>query len=143
MNQTSAEIDYLIDRFVDVVNTGSREPVDPDDTPPSVLVGEPNEYDNYNWRIKPLASIDWVEPLEKRLGFRIPAVYRSLIARYIFPAFEFGDIFFFANTPEGTAFFEFRDRLFADPRCPQSCWTAAMFNSAVRGCITTNPSASI
>ena len=32
MNQTSAEIDYLIDRFVDVVNTGSREPVDPDDT---------------------------------------------------------------------------------------------------------------
>lgn len=110
------DIDYLIDRFVDAVNSGQRERVDREDAPRSVFVGEPNEYGSYDWRVKAWAAIDWIEPLERRLGFRIPGAYRSLVTRYIFPAFEFGELFFFANTPEGTAFHEFRERLFADPK---------------------------
>jgi len=110
------EIDCLIDRFVDAVNTGERESVDPEGTPPSVRLGEPSAYDDYDWCIKPFAATEWIEPLEERLGFQIPAVFRSLVGRYVFPAFEFGGLFFFANTPEGTAFHEFRTRLFPDPR---------------------------
>jgi hypothetical protein len=131
----STDVDYLIDRFVDAVNTGIREPVDPENTPPSVFVGEPNEYDNYDWRIKPLAAIDWIEPLEERLGFRIPAVYRSLIARYVFPAFEFGDVFFFGNMPEGTAHYEFRERLFLD-ECMSAKLLAAGYLQFANPCET-------
>lgn len=112
MSQT--EIDYLIDGFVDAINSGWRERVDAEDTPPSVFVGEPNEYGTCDWRVKPYAVVDWIEPLEQRLGFQIPTVFRSLVTRYIFPAFEFGGISFFANTPEGTAHYEFRRRLFLD-----------------------------
>lgn len=112
-NPTNSEIDILIDRFVNAVNTGTREPVDPEETPPSVFVGEPNEYGEYDWSIKPFVSV-WIENLEERLGFQIPAAYRSMVTRYIFPAFEFRDVFFFANTPEGTAFREFRDRVYLD-----------------------------
>lgn len=111
---SQSEIDYLIDCFVDTVNTSSREPVYEPDTPPSVFLGEPEDDGSCDWRIKPLVAIDWVETLEARLPFRIPAVYHSLVARYIFPAFELGDIYFFANTPEGTAFHEFRARIFLD-----------------------------
>lgn len=112
----STEIDYLIDRFVDAINTGSREPVYPETTttPPSVFVCRPNEYGSYDWRIQPCPDIDWIEPLEAKLPFGLPLVYRSLVSRYIYPAFGYGDLFFFANTPEGTAFHEFRVRLFLD-----------------------------
>jgi hypothetical protein len=114
--EKARDIDSLVDRFVAAVNAGYRDPVilDIDQTPPSVLVGEPDEYDAYDWAIKPYAPIDWVEAMEARLPRRFPAVYRSLITRYIFPSFDAGGVWFFANTPEGTEYSELRTRIF-DP----------------------------
>ncbi len=111
------DIDTLVDIFIAKVNAGYREPIAIDiyETPPSVLVGEPDEYSYCDWMIKPFANEDWVEPLEQKLGHRFPIAYRSLITRYIFPGFEAGDIFFFGNTPEGTDYFELRKRIFCDP----------------------------
>lgn len=108
------DIDKLIDQFVDGVNFGPRCPVNAEDNPPSVLIGEPDEFKESDWRIKPYSENTWIEPLESQLPFKIPAVYRSLVTRYIFPAFEFGPIFFYANTPEGSAYFEFRNKLFQE-----------------------------
>lgn len=49
----------------------------------------------------------------------LPYALRSLVSRYIFPAFDALGICFFANTPEGTDFAEFRTRLFSDKTlCP-------------------------
>ena len=107
-------IDQIVDQFVERVNTSYREPVQISDTPPSVLHGAPDEYGFSDWRIKPFSNVDWVESLEKKLDKVLPYSYRSLVSRYIFPAFEAAKLFFFANTPEGTDYYEFRTRLFND-----------------------------
>jgi len=110
------DIDNLVDRFVEKVNTGYREPIfiAIDKTPPSVLVGDTGDFGESDWMIKPYANVDWVEPLEQRTGHEFPLAYRSLITRYIFPRFEAGNILFFANTPEGTDCYELRERIFCD-----------------------------
>lgn len=110
------EIDRLVDRFVAKVNSGHREPIMTEiyPTPSSVLVGGPDEHDEYDWMIKPYTNADWVEPLEQRLGYRFPVAYRSLITRYIYPGFEYGNVLFFGNTPEGTDYYELRERIFND-----------------------------
>jgi len=124
--------DCLIDRFVEKVNTGYREPIilDIDDTPPSVLVGEPDESGCIDWMIKPYTNVDWIEPLEEKLGHKLPIAYRSLLTRYIFPAFEFSDLWFFANTPEGTDYYELRDRIFCDEALFKSLWPAGFIQFA-------------
>lgn len=110
-------IDALVDDFVAKVNAGYRESVNIHvyETSPSVLVGEPDDFGFSDWMIEPYDNIDWVDPLEQRLGSRFPITYRSLITRYIFPGFEIKDIFFFSNTPEGKDYFELRNRIFCDP----------------------------
>lgn len=110
------EIDALVDIFVAKVNSGQREPIVIDiyETPASVLEGEPDEFFNSDWAVKPYNGVDWVEPLEKRLGCSLPAAYKSLVSRYIFPGFEAGGILFFGNTPEGTEYYELRERIFKD-----------------------------
>ena len=106
-------VDSLVDRFVAAVNVGHREPVNTEveGVPPSVLIGEPDEHGFCDGAIKPYAPVTWIEPLERRLGYTLPDLFRSLVTRYIFPAFEAGDVFFFAHTPEGTKFKEFRTRV--------------------------------
>jgi hypothetical protein len=106
------DIDHTIDLFVDCVNSDYREPILRSDSPASVLVGEPCTDGFSDWRIKPFETADWIDPLEKRIGFRFPALYRSLVTRYIFPSFETpkAGIFLFGNTPEGTDLHELRDR---------------------------------
>ena len=109
-------VDQLVDRFVAAINTRHREPVNVelDETPPSVLVGDPDEDGWCDWAIKPYAAIDWIEPVQQRLGHSFPAVFRSLVTRYIFPGFEAGEVFFFANTPEGPESRELRKRAFSE-----------------------------
>jgi hypothetical protein len=114
--EKAASIDQLVDRFVAAVNAGHREPasVEFDGIPPSVRVAELDEPGWYDWAIKPYAPIDWIDSVERRLPRRFPTVYRSLVARYIFPSFEAGDVAFLGNTPEGTDYYELRDRIFSD-----------------------------
>jgi hypothetical protein len=52
--------------------------------------------------------------MEAKQGCRFPLVYRSLITRYIFPAFEAAELRFFANTPEGIDSHELRTRIDPD-----------------------------
>jgi hypothetical protein len=112
----SEEINILVDRFVEKVNAGYRDPISVDiyETPPSVLVGEPDDFNFQDWLIRPYSNVDWVYPLEEKLGHGFPLAYRSLVSRYIFPGFEAGDIMFYGNTPEGTEYFELRNRIFCD-----------------------------
>jgi len=107
--------DSLFDEFVRYVNRSEREPVMASDSPGSVLVGEPNELGFSDWKIRLFPNVTWVAELEERLPARYPAAYRSLISRYIYPGFQGGGIFFFANTPEGTDWLELRTRTFNDP----------------------------
>lgn len=111
----TADIDRLVDQFAAAVNAGHRNHVSADvyDIPQSVLFGDPDEYGQYDWAIRPYAPIDWIEPIEQRLPRRFPAVYRSLVTRYTFPNFEVGGVHFFANTPEGTAYYELRRLIFS------------------------------
>jgi hypothetical protein len=110
----SALMDNLVDDFVSAVNAAPREPVALSTSPPSVYAGSVDETGFRDWRIKAYSAVDWVDPLESCLHRNLPALYRSLVTRYIFPAFEIGDTLFFANTPEGTDFHELRTRIFSD-----------------------------
>lgn len=112
--KTALKVDALIDRFVDTINRLPREPGDDDEIPPSVR-GRANEWGDFDWQIKPWSGIDWIEPVEEKLGRILPPSYRSLVTRYAFPAFEAGPVQLSGNTPEGV-YFEFRERLFADPK---------------------------
>ena len=45
-----------------------------------------------------LESAPWIDALETKLPRRLPASFRSLVTRYVFPRFEAGGLHFFANT---------------------------------------------
>ncbi len=102
--QKPLQMDELIDRFVETINRLPREPGFEEDVPPSVR-GEPDDPEAwhvcYDWRITPWPIIDWIEPMEHPLGLMLPSSFRSLVTRYVFPRFEAGPFWFFANTPEG------------------------------------------
>lgn len=109
--------DRLIDRFVTHINTHPRERLSEFDVPPSVLKGEPDAHGYDDWAIRPYQTIDWIEPLERRLPFRLPHLYRSLVTRYIFPSFcvnlsDSCELQLLANTPEGDADHEMRKSMF-------------------------------
>lgn len=117
--KTALKVDSLIDRFVDTINRWHREPGFADEIPPSVRgesVDPPGEqHPAYDWSITPWPSVDWIEEVEERSGLILPPSYRSLVTRYIFPAFEAGPLQLSGNTPEGIELYEFRERVFADP----------------------------
>jgi hypothetical protein len=64
----ASHLDEFVVRFVAAVNTGYRErvAVEIHDVPPSVLVGGPDEYGEYEWAIRPRAAVDWVDAMEER-----------------------------------------------------------------------------
>ena len=117
--KTTEDIDRLINCFVEQVNMSHREPVSVDESPASVLVGVPDDCGNSDWLIKPYSDTYWITDLEKQLNMSLPYALRSLVSRYIFPAFDALGICFFANTPEGMDRHEFRTKLFDDQAlCP-------------------------
>ncbi|HEY3268424.1 MAG TPA: SMI1/KNR4 family protein [Armatimonadota bacterium] len=101
------DADELIDRFVETINRLPREP-DVEDQIPASVRGEPDDAEGwYDWSIRPLPTIDWIEPMERRIGIEFPPAFRSLVTRYVFPCFDAGPIALAANTPEGV-FWELR-----------------------------------
>jgi hypothetical protein len=123
--------EQLIDRFVETINRLPREPGSAEDIPPSVRGETDREvglalYDWqsrawsdsgliwYDWQIRAWPDIDWIAPVERAVGATLPRSYRSLVTRYVFPAFDTDTLSLSANTPEGT-FREFRKRVFGDP----------------------------
>ena len=106
-----ARVDAAIDRFVETVNDARIEPGDTDEIPPSVAAGGVDEFGLLPWKIQPIVDTPWIAEVQSGLPSPLPPSYRSLIARYAFPAFEIDRVFLFANTPEGTTPFELRAKL--------------------------------
>ncbi len=84
----------------------------------------------WDWHIKATDRIDWIEPLEARLGIRFPLSFRSLVTRYEFPAFEVGPLFLLANTSVGV-YDELRDRIFRDEILSQCLLSSGLIQFAV------------
>ncbi len=93
-----ATIDSLIDRFVAKINDQPRRRIRAEDLPPELRQGAPEFGLYYHWRIQPFANTQWIRAVEAILERPLPAAYRSLVTRYVFPAFECGPLLLLANT---------------------------------------------
>jgi hypothetical protein len=118
-----SDLDQLIDRFVEVLNSRPLEPLPSSEVPNELRTdqlsdklqgGERSSADWVNWQIRPAASNPWVTALEQRIPYPFPKLHSSLITRYRFAEMEVGSIMFFANTGQDV-FHELRNRMFADP----------------------------
>jgi hypothetical protein len=98
---TRKSLDKLVDQFVARVNAGPRERLWCDDVPDRLRIGTPDDLGQTDWQIV-AAECAWLASMEENLPGPLPPSYRSLVARYVFPAFELGDVLLFANTGEQT-----------------------------------------
>jgi hypothetical protein len=97
-----SDVDALIDGFVQVLNRKPFVSVLGDQVPKELRTGKLSAGGDPMWSIT-AASNPWVTGLEDRLPFRLPKLYRSLIARYRYDEFEIGPILFLANIEEQCA----------------------------------------
>ena len=105
------KVEKQIENFVAQINAASRAPIPYTDIPLSVrTTPADSEKWSWNWEIK-AGENPWILPLQNRPK-RWPRAFESLFSRFIFPAFEWRDLEFFANTPEGAARREFRREIF-------------------------------
>jgi hypothetical protein len=86
---------------VDRANGSERERLAEDEVPEGLRVGPPDALGAYDWRIVPASTCPWVTALEGRLPGSLPPSFRSLVRRYLFPAFQISDVRLFANTGAG------------------------------------------
>jgi hypothetical protein len=114
----SQELASLVDAFVEKVHMRRRHRLPLEEVPPFLRQPSPDESDDdgisTDWRIVRVDNAAAIGSVEGRMGRSFPASFRSLIARYCFPAFECGPLLLFGNTGENT-FFELSSRLFQDP----------------------------
>jgi hypothetical protein len=110
-------LDIAVDHFVQRVNGNPRPRKFNDEV--ALSVAEPSEYDpdEWSWSIRPY-KVNWISEVEARLPRKFPEIFRSLVTRYIFPEFEWGEVLFFANTPETIGYpgHELRVGIFRDAR---------------------------
>lgn len=106
------DIDELIDRFVERINSSPRLSLLDFEVPPDLRLSKTSSI-GWDWKVKASDEIDWIEPLEARLRIRFPDSFRSLVTRYQFPELDVGPLMLFSNTSSGL-FYELRDRIFCD-----------------------------
>ena len=92
------EPDALIDTFVQKINRSPRRRIREEDVPPHLREGGAEFGLYYDWTIQRFDHINWIDPLETYLPAPLPPSYRSLVTRYIFPAFEVPPLVLLANT---------------------------------------------
>lgn len=116
MSTTKGNCDSIVDAFVDGVNLATREGLFRDDLPEPCLLSVGKWPESFDWQIVRSEDASWLPALERRLPFRIPPTFRSLIARYTFPLFVAGPLTFYAvGLPEPDSNREeFRSAIFAD-----------------------------
>lgn len=107
------DVDQLVDQFVDAVNRMPRRRIREEDIPLGLRQGGAEFGLYYSWTIQKFRYINWIEPLEEKLGCRLPPSYRSLVTRYIFPSFEFSPLLLLANTGQ-TLYNELGSAIFRD-----------------------------
>jgi hypothetical protein len=93
-------VDQRIDAFVEKINALPREWASDTDIPPSLRLGSSEGGWRYDWRIQKRDDIDWIEALEANLPGPLSPSFRSLVTRYVYPAFSVGGLWLFANTRE-------------------------------------------
>lgn len=106
------KVDTLIDRLVESVNHGKREPKWEGEVPVSLRLAAVDDW-WFDWKIERSSRIDWIDRLEDRLPARYPGSFRSLITRYEYPAFSLGPVTMFANTAESVDY-ELREEIWKD-----------------------------
>jgi hypothetical protein len=107
-------IDELVDAFVDRINSSQPGRLFKKELPDRFIAGEPDDMNQYGWRIIPCDCADWIRPLFERLPEPFPESFQSLLLRYAFPSFEIQPITLFGNTGEDYLW-ELSDRIFVDP----------------------------
>jgi hypothetical protein len=91
-------INQVVDQFVDAINRMPRRRIREEDIPLNLRQGGAEFGLYYSWTIQKFKAISWIDPLEQKLGHRLPTSYRSLVSRYLFPSFEFSPLILLANT---------------------------------------------
>lgn len=108
----------LIEQFVATLNHKGLEPLFARDVPSELRTEELTEVSEmYRWEIRPASDNAWVVPLESRLPYPFPTMYRSLISQFRFAEFEVGPVMFLANTGTNAVFNEL-SRIWADDPFP-------------------------
>jgi hypothetical protein len=116
MSKTADRCHRRVDAFVAAVNFSPPAPLYDDEIPPACILPQRKSSRAVNWQIVPSADAQWLPDVESRLPFRLPPTFRSLIARYQFPAFEVGPLTLYSvgmGDPAETGT-EFRLAIFAD-----------------------------
>jgi hypothetical protein len=90
MSKTVDICDRRVDAFVAAVNSSRRETLFQNEVPPECVIS--TDDDDVDWQIAPSNGAAWLPAFEASFPFRLPASFRSLIARYLFPAFEVGPL---------------------------------------------------
>lgn len=108
------DVDQLVDHFVERINRAARQRIREEDLPVHLRQGGARYGLYYSWRIQPFAHVTWIEPLEEKIGIQFPPSYRSLVTRYVFPAFQAPPLLLLGNTGHALysemAYALFRDR---------------------------------
>ncbi len=91
-------IDALIDTFVRKINRSPKRRIREEDVPFPLREGGAEFGLYYRWTIQRFNHISWIGYLEAKLPQPLPPSYRSLVSRYIFPAFEINPLILLANT---------------------------------------------
>jgi len=90
--------DALIDAFVRKINHSPKRRIREEDVPHPLREGGAEFGLYYHWTIQRFTHINWITLLEELLPGPLPPSYRSLVTRYIFPAFEIDSLILLANT---------------------------------------------
>ena len=94
----SLNVDALIDAFVRKINRSPKRRIREEDVPHPLREGGAEFGLYYRWTIQRFNHIPWITYLEAKLPQPLPPSYRSLVSRYIFPAFEINSLILLANT---------------------------------------------
>jgi hypothetical protein len=148
LSRAESDPSWLVDAFVRKINSQPREPEPVDEVPaflraaavadslPETLVGWTG------WRIVQCDNSARIDALQNRTGTPFPPSFQHFLAKYSFPALEFGSLMFFANTGEET-FWELGKRLFQDKHMSTQRLEQVFSKSGIRPSTTTILSASI
>lgn len=85
-----------VDAFVNAVNLSPRPALSGDEIPEPCRLSAGTWRGTFDWQIVPSERSDWLPDVERRLPFRLPPSFRSLIARYTFPSFVAGSLTFYS-----------------------------------------------
>jgi hypothetical protein len=117
MSKIADLCDRRVDAFVAAVNFSPREALFEEEIPELCRMSQSGSPDWFQWQIVRSTGAEWLPDVERRLPFRLPPTFRSLISRYLFPSFEVGPLTLYSvgvSDPDESGM-EFELAIFKDP----------------------------